>query len=271
MFRSSGMPIVFGGASLAGIGADLRARIDCRPPVSDGDLVRIAAANSRRPILILDGLFSDSRALTPTECRDMLRNGWTVLGASSMGALRAADLWPEGMIGVGDVYLGLRTGLLRGDGEVAVALNPFTFEEMTVTTVFLRAAAGGLLAAELATATDARRIVHAAASVHFFDRTPEACNESWIAAGVDEPIRVAALAYLAVPRNNPKVRDARLALGHLLATLWPMSHMGKPVTDTGLQCDLAPPGAVTCRACGNTLPSAAIFCAHCASTAHEEQ
>jgi hypothetical protein len=267
MLRSSGVPIVFGGGSLSGVAPHLRARLDCRPPVKDGDLVDLAGSGKRRPVLILDGLFSENRALSPTECREMLHNGWTILGASSMGALRAADLWSEGMIGVGDIYLGLRTGIVRGDGEVAVALNPFTFEEITVTIVFLRATAAALLSAGCTTEVDARKLVATAGRIHFLDRTAEACVAAWMAAGIGEEVRAAALAYLAVPRHNPKMRDAGSAVAHLLATLWPdqraeLDGVWRPGLLTGV---------VTCKACGERLALDALFCARCTSTAHEEQ
>ena len=48
------------------------------------------------------------------------RTGVHVFGASSMGALRAAELHPFGMVGVGRVFEGYRAGVYEDDDEVAV-------------------------------------------------------------------------------------------------------------------------------------------------------
>ena len=45
--------------------------------------------------------------------------GTQVFGAASMGALRAAELAPFGMIGVGAIFAAYRDGRLTGDDEVA--------------------------------------------------------------------------------------------------------------------------------------------------------
>ena len=43
-------------------------------------------------------------AVSPTDVMDALRCGLRVYGASSMGALRAVELAPYGMIGHGSIY-----------------------------------------------------------------------------------------------------------------------------------------------------------------------
>lgn len=53
-----------------------------------------------------------------------LDEGVTVVGASSMGALRAAELHPYGMIGVGRIYRDYRSGALDADDEVALVQGP---------------------------------------------------------------------------------------------------------------------------------------------------
>jgi hypothetical protein len=50
-----------------------------------------------------------------------MNHGIRVFGASSMGALRAAELMPFGMTGIGEIFEAYRSGELEDDDEVAVA------------------------------------------------------------------------------------------------------------------------------------------------------
>ncbi|WP_026311039.1 TfuA-like protein [Parafrankia elaeagni] len=93
------------------------ARIE--PPVRHGDLARLAAGPGDT-VLLIDGLFLHSAAVRHKEILGLLADGVTVAGASSMGALRAAELWPYGMRGVGQVFDLYRDGVIDGDDEVAI-------------------------------------------------------------------------------------------------------------------------------------------------------
>ncbi|MEV7304560.1 TfuA-like protein [Streptomyces clavifer] len=50
--------------------------------------------------------------------------GVHVIGAASIGALRAAELAPYGMLGVGSVYAAYHRGDITADDEVAVGQAP---------------------------------------------------------------------------------------------------------------------------------------------------
>lgn len=73
------------------------------PPVRRGDILA-DIKDGVNTILILDGLFHQALSVSPSEIMDALRRGIRVFGASSMGALRAAELGTYGMIGVGDIF-----------------------------------------------------------------------------------------------------------------------------------------------------------------------
>jgi hypothetical protein len=90
------------------------------PPVSQGDVIRSA---SRRPsaIGIIDGRFHDVPAVWHKEILWALSRGVRVYGSASMGALRAAELAPFGMRGVGKIFQAYHSGELNDDDEVAVA------------------------------------------------------------------------------------------------------------------------------------------------------
>ena len=94
---------------------------DFRPPVRQGDIV--TAVMSARPsaIAIIDGVFFQDLAVWHKEILYALSVGVPVFGASSMGALRAAELHEYGMIGVGAVFAQYRDGQLTSDDEVVLA------------------------------------------------------------------------------------------------------------------------------------------------------
>lgn len=73
------------------------------PPISRGDLPR-DIDDGMRVAVIIDGKFHQNLAVTPDEVMDALGRGIKVYGASSMGALRASELHPFGMIGHGLIF-----------------------------------------------------------------------------------------------------------------------------------------------------------------------
>ena len=90
------------------------------PPAAQGDVYR--AANERPfAIGIVDGYFERVPAVWHKEILWAMAQGGHVFGASSMGALRAAELAPFGMVGVGKVFEAFASGQLEDDDEVAVA------------------------------------------------------------------------------------------------------------------------------------------------------
>jgi hypothetical protein len=93
------------------------------PPVSQGDVYR---ATQRRPaaIGIIDGYFERVPAVWHKEILWAMSQGVHVFGGASMGALRAAELAPFGMEGVGAIFEAYRDGILEDDDEVAVAHGP---------------------------------------------------------------------------------------------------------------------------------------------------
>lgn len=93
------------------------------PPVAQGDVIR-ACAEKPRAIGIVDGFFENIPSVWHKEILFALREGIQVFGASSMGALRAAELHPFGMVGVGAIFESFRDGRLEDDDEVAVIHGP---------------------------------------------------------------------------------------------------------------------------------------------------
>jgi hypothetical protein len=90
------------------------------PPVQHGDVLRLAVSPGDT-VIIIDGVFHAVAAVRHKEILDLLARGVRVVGAASMGALRAAELYPYGMTGVGAIFAAYRDGIIDADDEVAVA------------------------------------------------------------------------------------------------------------------------------------------------------
>jgi len=93
------------------------------PPAGAGDMLRLLAGPPCTTVLI-DGVFAMRPAVWHKEILLLLARGFRVIGAASMGALRAAELAPFGMIGVGAIFTAYARGRLTGDDEVAVTHAP---------------------------------------------------------------------------------------------------------------------------------------------------
>lgn len=89
------------------------------PPVAAGDLLRLPLAEGDI-VGIVDGYFHQVRSVRHKEILSLLARGIVVLGAASIGALRAAELERFGMRGVGEIFADYRDGRLEADDEVAL-------------------------------------------------------------------------------------------------------------------------------------------------------
>ncbi|WP_381555148.1 TfuA-like protein [Streptomyces eurythermus] len=247
-------PVVFGAPSVRSLDPALLAAVDLRPPVRRGDLLPLLDEKPGTVVLV-DGLFGGTMAVTPTECRQLMDAGWTLVGCSSMGALRAADLWPLGAIGIGDIFTLYRLGTLTSDADVAVALDPDDgHRELTVSTVHVRAVLAAAVEAGLLAPARRTELARAAEEIHWTQRSWAACRAAWSDLGIAPTALSAILRLGREPRLHPKVRDADAALRAVLARDW----LG----------DGAAEGR-RCAACQEPLAAGVLFCPTCVSEAHE--
>src|SRR5579864_1145132 len=92
------------------------------PPAKQGDILRDVIKESPKQIVLIDGVFHQQLAVWHKELVYALVRGVVCIGASSMGALRAAELHRYGMIGIGKIFEMYR------DGEEDDSLVAMTFE-----------------------------------------------------------------------------------------------------------------------------------------------
>jgi len=115
--------IVFLGPSLDRDTAEKILSAEYRPPAKRGDLLR-AAEDGASIIGLIDGVFHQESAVAHREILTAMKKGVNVIGASSMGALRAAEMDTLGMTGIGEVYRMYKSGELESDDEVALVFDP---------------------------------------------------------------------------------------------------------------------------------------------------
>ena len=171
--------VVFLGPSLAADEARTLAPCTLLPPAKAGD---VFAVLPRRPLAIalVDGVFEGSPSVWHHELLAALDAGIAVYGGGSMGALRAAELSPLGVVGVGTVFGWYRDGAIADDDEVAVyhapaerGSRPYTVPLVDVRWAIVLAARQDLLHPPAA-----RAILAAAQALHFGDRTWERIFET---------------------------------------------------------------------------------------------
>lgn len=117
--------VLFAGPSIAGLA--LPPNIALRPPAVCGDL---AALKSDAPVAVglVDGHFGLAPTVWHKEILELLACGVRVLGAASIGALRAAELADEGMEGVGAIYEAYRSGAIERDDAVMLLQAPAEYD-----------------------------------------------------------------------------------------------------------------------------------------------
>jgi len=141
-----------------------------RPPVRHGDLFDTAIADTDTVVLI-DGLYHQTPALRHKEILAVLARGVRVIGAASLGALRAAELWPYGMGGVGNVYRSYRNLEIVGDDEVAVGQDPLTGRALTWPMVNCRYVINLAVNSRILTGSQAAPLLKALHAVYYPQRT----------------------------------------------------------------------------------------------------
>lgn len=164
--------VVFLGPSCDRSVAERIIAADYRPPAARGDITS-AAAEGARIITLIDGVFFQECAVGHREIIAALSQGIRVIGASSMGALRASELHTLGMEGVGLIYRLYRDGRLVSDDEVALVYDPETYCALSEPLINIRCTLREARTAGIITGTEEQELLASARSLYFPDRTYE--------------------------------------------------------------------------------------------------
>lgn len=202
--------VVFAGPSLTAEHRASAPYADWRGPAEAGDMLRL----DLRPgltVCLIDGYFDHRPAVRHKEILLALAQGVRVIGAASIGALRAAEMHGFGIEGVGAIYRALATGRIVGDDEVALvhAGAERDWRPLSVPLVELRATLCRLLRTRRIAAGEARAAMRGARAVHYIDRS---WAELEAGGGISSPLR----ALLEAEHVPQKTLDARAALRRVL-------------------------------------------------------
>jgi hypothetical protein len=164
--------VVFAGPSLTDADRASHPDFEWRGPAQAGDMLRLQATEGS-VICLIDGFFDHRPSVRHKELLLLLSRGIAVLGASSMGALRAAEMDRFGMVGVGAIYRAYASGRLSGDDEVALvhATESWGWKGLSVPLVDCRANLHRALRAGFLTPLEVGTLLQAARAIHYTDRT----------------------------------------------------------------------------------------------------
>lgn len=198
------MKIIFVGPSLPDAVSLAGKEIRILPPAAQGDVLA-AVEQGANVIGLVDGGFEYTAPVWHKEILHALSLGVTVLGAASMGALRAAECHSFGMIGIGRIFEDYRSGRLIDDAAVALTHAPSALGSKPLTIPLVNVSAtleamenSGLVAAGLR-----EELEHAADGIFFKKRTWRAIVEQCVSiANMDRPQLLAALLLNAVDQKR---------------------------------------------------------------------
>lgn len=193
------------------------------PPAARGDVLA-ASLGSPNVIVLIDGYFDRVPSVWHKEVLWCLTQGIHVWGASSMGALRAAELADFGMVGIGAIYEDYRSGVLTADDAVAVAHGdaPSGYRSASDALVNIRATLHAARAAGIVDDEIAQELLNAAAAMPYWERTYHALLKTCSAAG-GESAASRLEAWLREGRIDQKAADARSLCERLSASYGDLS------------------------------------------------
>lgn len=143
-------------------------------PAAQGDIYS-AFESGYKTIGLIDGVFDAVPSVWHKEILYCISKGASIFGASSMGALRAAELADYGMTGVGEIYASYLRGEIEDDDEVAILHGPKELNciPITIPLINLRFTLQAHVVQEQLSAHEAKLVIKTAKNIFYRERTME--------------------------------------------------------------------------------------------------
>lgn len=158
------------------------------PPARHGDL--LSAVHNFHPSVIglVDGEFSQALSVWHKEILYALEEGIQVYGAASMGALRAAETEPFGMVGVGKIFTMFKNEILQDDDEVALQYSSasYGYRNLSMPMVNIRATLEHAFEEGRINRVELNRTVKLAKSLFFRNRVVPTIRQKMLDSNIDE-------------------------------------------------------------------------------------
>ncbi len=183
------------------------------PPVEQGDLFN-QALNHPFAIGIIDGCFDSVPSVWHKEILWAMAEGIHVFGASSMGALRAAELHSYGMVGIGKVFEDYKNSVLIDDDEVAVIHGPDELNNAPLSTamVDIRPTLNNACKSGIISEVEMEKLLQVSKQMFYPDRKYKAIIEN---ANFDQAKKSLLLQWLEANQFSQKRHDAIALLNYI--------------------------------------------------------
>jgi len=160
--------------------SDLGKNVSVYPPAVLGTVYRAACEGFSR-IALVDGYFGTVPSVWHKEILYALAQKIEVLGAASMGALRASELWEYGMQGVGLIFNLYRRRALTDDDEVCVVHAPrdFAYKAFSHAMVNIRLTARRMTRMALLNRAQEQEFITFVKRQHFSKRTDDVIRDAF--------------------------------------------------------------------------------------------
>ena len=187
------------------------------PPAAQSDILSLVESVRPKAILLIDGVFMQSLSVWHKEILYALECGVAVYGASSMGALRAAETACFGTIGVGKIFNAFLSGELTDDDEVAVVHAPkqLGFKPASAAMVNIRATLASAQEQGVLNTLEHDTLIGLAKRRFFPERSYKQLLEDAKNAGVDSLTLTRLGEFIVSAAIDQKREDALLLLTHI--------------------------------------------------------
>jgi hypothetical protein len=192
------------------------------PPIKHLDLLSLDLKKGDR-VAIIDGVFVQAACVRHKELMWILQQGIPVAGSSGMGALRAAELAPYGMRGVGQVFQAISSGRVDCDDEIAIAQAPaeLDWRPLSDALVNIRVAAERAAAAGVIDPLDGHAVIETARKTFFPHRKLSQIIEQCVYDGsIPKDRGERFLQWISENSWDAKKEDAQLLLSLLARQAW---------------------------------------------------
>jgi hypothetical protein len=229
-----GPPVLFIGPSLAhDVARELLPTATILGPAAMGDVLSVTRRWRPSAIGLVDGLFLSTLSVFHKELLYALDAGCWVLGASSLGALRAAECARYGMIGIGEIYAKVASGEIEDDDEVALTCADAEHEYVALShaLVSIRSAIADCATSGVLTTSEASRLIEIQRRRWFPDRHLASVPDDARSIGIAEDRCLELSAMVRKGFRDPKEADARLLIDAVKALpATPFPHERRPRT-----------------------------------------
>jgi hypothetical protein len=123
---------IFSGPTLYGVDLPRLSNESWFPPARHNDIALLVKQECCTHIVLIDGVFHHGLSVWHKEILAALVRGVKFIGASSMGALRAAEMDRYGVVGIGKIYQAYSSGRVTSDAWVAMSFDPETMRPLTL-------------------------------------------------------------------------------------------------------------------------------------------